>query len=87
MRCRGRLVNTWLTASRPGSPWIGRASTSSDAIIAASPPSGSASQSRALAVQPDLVRANSLWAALAPLESEVRPASARQRVISKNTAR
>ena len=64
--CSRRSLKTRITAGRPGSPWMGRPSTSSDVIIAPLCSAGAASHSSPAARQSALVRANRACCAVAP---------------------
>ena len=85
--CRRRSLNTFMTSGRPGSPWMGRPSTSSDVIIAPWFCTGSAIHCRAAARHSALVRENAGRLAVAPCESAVMPAAASSRWMSANAAR
>ena len=85
--CSRRSLNTRLTAGRPGSPWMGRPSTSSEVIIAPLCSAGAASHCRPAARQSAFVRENRACCAVVPWSSALRPAVASTPETSANAAR
>ena len=84
---RRRSPKTLVTSGRPGSPWMGRPSTSSEVMIAPWSFSGSAIHCSAAACHAAFERENAGRPAVAPCASPVRPAAARTPSTSAKAAR
>ena len=85
--CRRKSPNTLVTSGSPGSPWIGRPSTSSEVMIAALSLWGAANQRVAATCHSLFVREKRARGALAPFRSMLMPACAITALTSAKAAR